>query len=129
MKKNIGKIVTLTGLSVALTACGSLSANEQEVPALITGATPEARAELQRALVEANNGAPVTIADSAFRESSLMILEQGRLADSSQRLLSGRDLGKPKSFTLVSRGGDCWLVRNEDGQRWHLESIKCIPEK
>lgn len=121
--------MTVAGLFTALAACGSLNASDQEVPAVIVGMTPEARTELQRVLVEASNGAPVTIAENAFSESSQLILEQGRLADSSQRLLSGRDLGKPRIFTLVSRSGDCWLVRNEDGQRWQLNSIKCIPEQ
>ncbi|WOX04700.1 hypothetical protein [Microbulbifer pacificus] len=89
---------------------------------------PAAIAQLQQVLVEANYGASVTVAKDVFSDSSRLALEQGRQVDGPTRPLTGRDLGKPRIFRLVKNSGGCWLVRAEDGQRWHLDKLACVPE-
>ncbi|MFV8781484.1 hypothetical protein ACNKU7_03580 [Microbulbifer sp. SA54] len=128
MKASTARFIACTAMMGALISCGSLNATSPERPAIIVGATSEGRAELQRVLEEANYGAPVTISESAFTDSSQLILEQGRLLNPTQRMLNGRDLGKPRIFHLVSRAEECWLIRAADGQRWRLTNINCVPE-
>lgn len=115
-------------VSALLAACGSLAAAGPDQPALMVDVTPDATEQLQRALVEANDGAPVTVADDVFTRSSQLALEQGRLADGPGRPLTGRDLGAPKIFSLVKNDRGCWLLREADGERWLLNKVSCIPE-
>nr|WP_010131667.1 hypothetical protein [Microbulbifer agarilyticus] len=116
-------------LPVVYTACGSMTAAGSDQPALLIEVTPEVIQELQQVLVDANNGAPVTIADDVFHENSLLALEQGLLADDSGRPLNGRDLGVPRIFRLIKNTQGCWLVREADSQRWYLSKASCVSEK
>ncbi|AQQ66862.1 hypothetical protein Mag101_03820 [Microbulbifer agarilyticus] len=115
-------------LPVVYTACGSMTAAGSDQPALLIEVTPEVIEELQQALVDASSGAPVTIADDVFTKSSLLALEQGRLADGPGRPLTGRDLLAPRIFRLVKNAQGCWLVREADSQRWSLRNASCVSE-
>ena len=122
------KLLFASCMSAVLAACGSIAAAGPDQPALMVEVTPEATQQLQQALEDANNGAPVTIADDAFTQSSQLALEQGRLADGPGRPLTGRDLGVPKIFSLIKNDRGCWLVREADGERWLLDKVSCVAE-
>ncbi|HEY8570139.1 hypothetical protein [Microbulbifer sp.] len=128
MKWKLARTVIGVSASAVLISCGSIAADGPEQPALIVNPEPAAIAQLEQALVEANHGASVRVAKDVFSHSSRLALEQGRQVDGPTRPLTGRDLGKPRIFRLVKNSGGCWLVRAEDGQRWHLDKLTCVPE-
>lgn len=128
MTRNIANSVFSVWVCSTLISCGSIAADGPDQPALLVKATPEALAQLQQALVGANQNAAVTIADDVFSNSSRLALEQGRLANGQSPYLTGRDPGKPRIFRLVKSSRGCWLVRAEDSARWYLDKLSCIPE-
>ncbi|WP_158681659.1 hypothetical protein [Microbulbifer pacificus] len=85
-------------------------------------------AQLRQLLIEANHGVSVTVTENVFSDSSRLALETGRLANGQSPHLRGRDPGKPRIFRLVKNRRGCWLVRDEDGERWLLDKLNCIPE-
>ncbi len=111
----------------AITGCKTTPPQE-DLAAVIANPTPQSRAELLRVLTKAVNGAPVTIADDALTEKSLLIIEHRSPRDLKNRPLKGRNLSRPKQFRLVLAGKDCLLVDQSDGKRWALSSTSCVPE-
>lgn len=116
----------LTAAAVlAVAACKSVSA-QPDVPAVITAATPESRAELASA-VTAALGMPVALADDALTRSSVLTLERREPRDAQGRPLTGRTLDAPEQFQLVWDGRRCVLVRTLDGNRTPLAATSCRP--
>jgi hypothetical protein len=111
----VNRVLT-TSAVLLLSTC---AAAQPDVAAVIDKPTKESRAELAQALSGALNGAPVTIADDALTQDSLLIIE---------RPLSGRDLGKPEHFRLVKTGEHCALVHERTGKRTTLASTTCRPQ-
>lgn len=128
MKWKLARAILGVGASAVSISCGSIAAAGPDQPALSVNPGPAAIAQLQQVLVEANHGAPVTVAKDVFTRSSRLALEQGRQLDGPTRPLTGRDLGKPRIFRLVKNSRGCWLIRAEDNQRWHLDKLVCVPE-
>jgi hypothetical protein len=128
VKWKLARTVFSVSATAVLISCGSLAAAGPDQPALIVNPDPAAIDQLQQALVEANHGVSVTVAKDVFSNSSRLALEQGRQVDGPTRPLTGRDLGKPRIFRLVKNSRGCWLIRAEDGQRWHLDKLACVPE-
>ena len=112
---------------LAMAGCKTTRAQE-DIAAVIVDQTPQSHAELLQVLTDALNGAPVTIADDALTQNSLLIIERQAPRDLENRPLTGRDLGRPKQFRLVLSSGDCVLVDQSDGQRWALRDTSCVPE-
>jgi len=90
-------------LSQLLSTCTSCFA-QPDVAAVIDKPTKESRAELAQAVSSALNGAPVTLADDALTQDSLLIIERAHPRDASGVPLSGRDLDKPEHFRLGQNG-------------------------
>ena len=120
---------------VALTACktapppadeGSLQGDQ---PAVIVNPTAESRAELQRVVSDMLFGADVTLADDALTDSSVLIIERKRIGSMQNPPLSGRDLGQPERFQLLTTGTRCVLVHGPDQARYELTETDCIPEE
>jgi len=109
-----------------LSTCASGFA-QPEVAAVIDRPTEQSRAELARAVSEALNGAPVTLADDALTRDSRLIIEKARPRDASGVPLSGRDRDKPEIFRLVKAGEECVLVQERTGMRARLPSTRCHP--
>ena len=114
-------------LSQLLAACTSSFA-QPEVAAVIDKPTSESRAELAQAVSSALNGAPVTLADDALTQDSLLIIEKAHPRDANGVPLSGRDLDKPENFRLVKMGKHCALVHERTGKRTTLASTTCLPK-
>ncbi|MEX2963059.1 hypothetical protein [Microbulbifer sp. TYP-18] len=118
----------LLALLAVLVGCGSQSARSGELPALLVQSTAENRAELQRVLSSALNGAPVLVAEDAFTRESILVIQRSPPQEFRQGPLQGRDMGHPERFRLMMDDGGCWLKRLADGSRWKLEGIDCVPE-
>ena len=102
-----------------LSTCSSSFA-QPDVAAVIDKPTKESRVELAQAVSSALNGAPVTLADDALTQDSVLIIERARH--------SGRDLDKPEHFRLVKVGKHCALVHERTGKRTTLASTTCLPK-
>jgi hypothetical protein len=112
------------GVTIGLAAAACAT----EVPARIVAATPESRAELQRAVTDALGGRRVTLADDALTLSSILTLEHAPPADAQARAATGRDLGRPERFRLLKVGRHCVLVHESNGARAVLTQASCVPE-
>ena len=112
-------------LSQLLSTCASA---QPDVAAVINKPTKESRAELTQAVSIALNGAPVTLADDALTQDSVLIIERTRPRDANGVRLSGRDLDKPEHFRLVKMGKHCALVHERTGKRTTLASTTCLPK-
>ena len=109
----------LVGVIFFMSAC-KVAATRVDVPAYITNATEESRAELLRVVREALNGSDVTIADNALTDGNLLIIEPKHLA--------GRDFRRPEHFRLMLSGSHCVLVHQETEARAKLTQTECRAE-
>src|SRR5262245_26379888 len=114
--------VAAAAIALTVAACAT------GVPARIVSPTPATRAELQGAVSDALGGTPVTLADDALTQSSLLTLEHATPDDAQGRALTGRDLGRPERFRLLKLGSGCVLVHESDGGRSVLKQATCAPE-
>lgn len=110
----------------AFGACAQRSA-QADVAAVLTSPSEAARAELLRAVGEALNGAPVTLAADALTRDDTLIVERAERRDSKDMNLGGREMRRPDHFRLVKRGADCVLIHVETGRRRTLSSVTCSP--
>ena len=124
---NLIKLAFVACTIFTMAGCMTTPAQE-DMPAVIADPTPQSHAELLQVLTKALNGAPVTIADDALTQNSVLIIERQSPRDLENRPLKGRDLGRPKPFQLVLNEGICVLVDQSDGKRWVLPETSCVPE-
>jgi hypothetical protein len=111
-----------------LAAACKLNPAHLERPARIVEPTPESRAELERVVGDMLFGADVTLADDALTTSSVLIVERSRARSLDAPPLSGRDLGQPERFQLVTTGPGCALIHENDQARYELLETKCVAE-
>jgi hypothetical protein len=114
-----------TSAVLLLSTCASA---QPDVAAVIDKPTKESRAELAQAVSSALNGAPVTLADDALTQDSLLIIQRAHPRDASGVPPSGRDFDKPEHFRLVKTGKHCALVHERTGKRTTLVSTTCRPK-
>jgi len=115
-------------LALALTAGCSSPPAQPDVPAVLTNAGPATRAELERVVSTALNGAPVTLAEDALSTESILIIERAAIRSIDRPPELGRDLGRPERFRLVIDGPQCVLVHERTGLRWLLAEAECRAE-
>lgn len=96
-----------------------------EQPARISKPSPEAQAELLRAVNTALHTSGVTLADDALTTTDSLIIERVPARDASGQRLSGRDFDRPQHFLLVKADRECVLVHQESGQRFPLKDVDC----
>ncbi|MGH8168098.1 MAG: hypothetical protein ACREQ1_12725 [Woeseiaceae bacterium] len=114
-------------LTLVLGAC-NMNAVHEDRPARIVDPDDRSRAELQQVVSGALNGADVMLADDALTESSVLIIERQKSGSLDNPPLSGRDLGKPERFHLVTSGTACALIHEKDSARYALHETECIAE-
>ena len=95
------------------------------MPAVITEPSAGSRAELERAVSAALNGASVTLRDDALTREDTLVVERIRHRDPNGLLVEGRDMGRPERFHLVKNGADCVLVHEGTGRRFPLSRTTC----
>jgi hypothetical protein len=115
---------------IAMLAAGcKLSPVPEERPARIVEPTPESRAELRRVVGDMLFGADVALSDDALTTSSVLIVERSRSRSLDAPPLSGRDLGQPERFQLVTTGRGCVLIHENDQARYELLETACVAEQ
>jgi len=67
----------------------------------------------------------VTLADDALTRSSVLLIERSPARDPGGVRITGRDYGKPETFTLVKTASACVLVNARDGKRIVLTDATC----
>lgn len=127
-KPEIRSIALVAGLMlIGLSTCRTVP-SEPESPARIVNPTRQSRATLAKAVTEALNGRPVTLADDALTRSSDLIIERVRIKDPSGLPIDGRDSSPPEHFRLVKRGAHCVLIHSSTGKRMSLPHTECSPQ-
>lgn len=101
---------------------------QPDTPALRVEPDADSRQEIEQVVSSALDGVPVTLADDALTRDSTLIIERGmrRRIDGPPEL--GRDLGRPQHFKLVIDARQCFLVHQETGLRYLLQTTRCAPE-
>jgi hypothetical protein len=100
----------------------------EDRPARIVDPSDESRAELQTVVSEALHGADVMLAADALTQSSLLIIERRKIQSLDNPPLSGRDLGRPEHFQLVTTGSQCVLIHESTKARYELTETGCVQE-
>ncbi|MDX1405027.1 MAG: hypothetical protein R3192_10840 [Woeseiaceae bacterium] len=118
------RILNVTLSAAVAVACNSLPASEDQ-PALLAEANDTNRAALQRA-VNSAVGMDVLLADSAFTERSVLVIERRPRSTLDNPVPDGRTMATPIRLELVINAGRCILVDSRDGSRHPLEGASCI---
>ena len=113
--------------ALASAAC-NMNAMHEDRPARIVNPTAESRAELRHIVSEMLSGAEVMLSDDALTESSVLVVERSRIRSIDNPPLSGRDLGRPERFQLVTTGRQCVLIRESNQARHELFEAECMAE-
>jgi hypothetical protein len=124
---NTANLLLVAYFSMSLAGCNMNSVHDER-PARIVEPTEESRAELKRVVRDMLFGADVMLAEDALTESSVLIVERNRIRGIENRPLSGRDLGRPERFRLVTTGDRCVLIHENDDARYELLETECVPE-
>lgn len=120
-------VPTVVCIGLFLVAC-KMNPMHEDRPARVVNPTAESRAELQRVVSDMLYGADVALADDALTTSSVLIVERRRHRSLESPPLSGRDLGHPERFQLVTTGKDCVLIHENDRARRELLDTECVAE-
>lgn len=115
-----GCVFAVSGLA----ACQA-PATQPDVAAVLVNPTPQARAQLAKAVNEMLGVTSLTLADDTLTRSSVLLIERSLARDPSGTRINGRDYGKPVTFTLVKSAGACVLVLARDGKRIALTDATC----
>lgn len=116
---------TVATLLLAGCVSGPVPADQ---PARIVDPDDASRAELGRVVSEALHLDEVTLADDALTGTSVLVVERGKARSLDNPPLSGRDLGTPERFRLLTDGERCVLVHDGSGRRFELVAVECVAE-
>jgi hypothetical protein len=123
-----GRIALLFGSVALVVAACKVNAVHEDRPARIVNPSAESRAELRKVVSDMLFGAEVTLSDDALTDSSVLIVERTRIRSLENPPLSGRDLGRPERFQLVTDGTRCVLIHESDQARYELPDTECVAE-
>jgi hypothetical protein len=80
--------------------------------------------EIQKTISAATGSPLPRISSSAFADSHILVLERAIANTPKGRIATGRTMGKPETFHLLSNGKQCALLSVTSGQRYPL-TFKC----
>ena len=120
------RVAAIVAASTVFAACWVDPARDQ--PARIVAPTAASRAELERVVSHALNGAAVTLAADALVYDSTLIIEPRAYRDAQNNRYMGRDPGAPTRFRLLRHGQRCVLERLGSDSRWPLLNTQCKAE-
>ena len=98
-----------------------------DVPARITDPTTASRAALQYAVNDALH-TKVLLADDAFTDSSVLVIERRQPRTMQDPPATGRIMEPAVKLQLVMNGRDCILIDTRDSSRYVLENTSCVAE-
>lgn len=113
---------------VSLISCRSMSSME-EVEAVINEHTTESLAELRKAVAEAINQRPVTIAKTAFVNSSRLLLTIKKpIGPDGRPIHTGID-EPPIELKLFINKNQCYFRNQQTKQEFELTKASCQPKQ
>ena len=112
-------------LVLLFSACAS-SIAQADRPAMIVNPTAATRTELLHIVRMALNNAPVTLADDALTQDTVLIIERTPRRDAGGQLLNGRVLEAPERFVLSLSNSHCVLTQESTHRHWVLRQTKCV---
>ena len=135
--------------SLAGVACPGIGSDDppEDVPALTTGPSPDHMAELREAIETALPGRHILVADDAFKESSLLVVERSRHERLGGLIAAGVPDETPQRFRLVladrrsapatspgrthetANPAACELVHLNTAKRYPLRNTRCRAER
>ena len=118
------KICFIVFMTTMLFACTSVPARSEQ-PALIIQPTAASRADLVAAVRAALHDVPVSLADDALVQDSVLLIERQQRLDPKGLLVNGRELGRPERFLLSTDGKRCLLTYEATQQQWVLVHTQC----
>lgn len=132
-----GKTIAVLCAAFSMAACKSTATgpSSEDVsvpgdrPAVIVNPSAESRAELRRVVGDMLFGAEVTLSEDALTESSVLTLERQSIRSLGHPPASGRDLGQPERFRLMTTGTQCFLIHDSNHARYELTETECVPEE
>jgi hypothetical protein len=112
------------GMTCCMLAACAVPAATSEQPALLTHATGECHAQIERELGRLT-GAPVSVASDVFIKDGTLLLERPDPRDASGRRMDGRLMGMPKTYRLVTDGKSCIVTGEQASERASLPACSC----
>jgi hypothetical protein len=124
--KTIIRFIALASV-VVLCACES---NNTKTPvfARVVEVDDVARMEIKSAVAKLLYQDDVLLAQDAFVDSSVLVLERPPHKDAQQNRMQGRELQMPEKITLQRIAGDCVLKRLSNDEIVKLQQVKCVAE-
>jgi hypothetical protein len=116
--------------SIIFTTClvfSSCSAT-QPLPALLEQPSVETRLLLESAVGDLFNSQPIKLADNAFLEKSIVIIEPSQPKDHQGKLLEGREMREADTVSLLILNGECYVRHNQNGHIKLVPKISCIEQ-
>lgn len=114
-------------LAAGLTSACTASLAQPGQSALIVNPDAASRAELLDVVRTALGKVPLTLADSALTQDSVLIVERVPRYDPNGLLIGGRETGMPERFLLYVQNSRCLLVHERTRQQWYLQRARCKP--
>ena len=116
--------------SLVAAACQSIGSDETaNVAALRVESTAASTTEIRDAVEKALPGRRILLANDAFTESSLLVIERRRHERLEGVRASGAADEAPNRFRLVLDGRQCELVHLNTGKRHALTRTRCRAEE
>ena len=116
--------------SLLAAACQSIGSDETaDVAALRSASTPASTTEIREVVEKALPGRRILLANDAFTESSLLVIERRRRERLEGVPSSGVADEPPHRFRLVLDGQRCELVHLNTGKRHALTRTRCRAEE
>ena len=116
-------------IPASLLAAACQSVETADVAALRAESTPASTTEIRHVVEKALPGHRILMANDAFTESSLLVIERRRHEGLEGLRSSGAADEAPHRFRLVLDGGQCELVHLNTGKRHALTRTRCRAEK
>jgi len=120
---------TRIGLVICVFLSGCMSTDfSKSVPAVLADDGRDYRPAITKIVSEVLGGRRVTLTRDAFMKDSRLLLEpKTEPLDPFGNPLSGRLLGKPDNFSLVTSGDSCAILHEDTGEYYILEGVACRP--
>ena len=112
-------------LSVAIFGC-TTSKPQPTKPALLKSPSVQTRITLETAIGKLLNSKKVKLADTAFTQSSTVMIEQSQHTNNQGRLLESHNSRPIDSFILLFKANTCTLKHQQSLKELTLSNIECV---
>jgi len=120
------KIIVLTALAIALSACVSQAYDKEA--ALLPADSTQARAEIVEIISQSFKGKKIPIAADVFQHSSRLLLGQKNITSPEEVVIIRSENKTTITFKLVKQGNNCLLQRMNTEKEWQLKTKSCFKQ-